>query len=184
MIPNLSAEIIPHKSIADITLGLDFECFKANSKYQIINNYAELEGTYSESDKWLILYQNEVLPWGDPINEIYCFWNKIITLTFNSNTKRLEFIYAGQGYQGKLLGLLGVGDNLDSVKDQYNFYFEGDKHYLEYKEDSGKVGEIVPVEIETNYRTAYSEQYSDQIVEGFLIYLFPEERGYLTNNHL
>lgn len=180
MIPNLEAEIIPTKSIADISLGLDFEHFKAKSKYQIINDYAELESTYSERDQWLILHRNEVLPWGDSINEIYCYWNKIITLTFNSNTQRLEFIYAGRGYQGKLLGLLGIGDRLDSVKDQYNFYFWGDKHYLEYKEDSDKAGELIPVEIETNYRTAYSDEYSDQIIEGFLIYLPPEERGHLT----
>lgn len=82
--------------------------------------------------------------------------------------------------QGKLLGLLGIGDRLDSVKDQYNFYFAGDKHYLEYKEDSDKAGELVPIEIETNYRTAYSEEYNDQIIEGFLVYLLPEERGNLT----
>lgn len=180
MIPNLKAEIIPTKSIADIKLGLDFEYFKANSEYQVINDYDELENTYSAKNKWLILYRNEVLPWGDPINEIYCFWNKIITLTFNANTKRLEFIYVGQGYQGKLLGLLGIGDRLDSAKDQYNFYFEGDKHYLEYKEYSDKPGEIIPVEIETNYRAAYSDEYSDQIIEGFLVYLPPEERGHLT----
>lgn len=175
MIPNLEAEIIPTKSIADITLGLDFERFKANSKYQIINDYTELESTYSERDKWLILHRNEILPWGDSINEIYCYWNKIITLTFNSSTQRLEFIYAGQGYQGKLLGLLGIGDRLDSVRDQYNFYFWGDKHYLEYKEDCDKAGELIPVEIETNYRTAYSDEYSDQIIEGFLIYLQKSE---------
>ncbi|MGK9156485.1 hypothetical protein [Acinetobacter radioresistens] len=180
MIPNLEAEIIPAKSIADITLGLDFDHFKANSKYQIINDYTELESTYSERDKWLILHRNEILPWGDSINEIYCYWNKIITLTFNSSTQRLESIYAGQGYQGKLLGLLGIGDRLDSVKHQYNFYFWGDKHYLEYKEDSNKAGELIPVEIGTNYRTAYSDEYSDQIIEGFLIYLPPEERGHLT----
>lgn len=180
MIPNLSAEIIPHESIADITLGLDFEHFTGNSKYQLINNYSELESTYSKKDKWLVLHRNEVLPWGDPIHEIHCFWNKIITLIFNFNTKKLEFIYAGPGYQGKLLALLGIGDRLDSVKDQYNFYFEGDKNYLEYKEDTDKAGELVPVEIDTNYRTAYSEEYNDQIIEGFLVYLLPEERGHLT----
>lgn len=144
MIPNLKAEIIPKKSVADITWGLDFDHFKASSEYQVINDYAEVESTYSKRDKWLILYRNEVLPWGDPINEIYCFWNKILTLTFNANTKSLEFIYVGQGYQGKLLGLLGIRDRLDSVKDQYNFYFEGDKHYLEYKGYSDKAGEIIP----------------------------------------
>ena len=180
MIPNLDAEIIPHKSIAGITLGLDFDHFKANSDYQIIKDYAEVESANSENRKWLILYRNEVLPWGDPINEIYCFWDRSITLTFNANTKRLEFIYVGKGYQGRLLGLLGIGDRLDSAKDQYNFYFEGDKHYLEYKEYSDKAGEIIPVEIETNYRTAYSEEYSDQIIEGFLVYLLPEERGHVT----
>jgi len=163
LIPNLNAEIVPTKSVAGITLGLDFEHFKTDSDYQVINDYAELENTCSERDKWLILYRNEVLPWGDHIN---------------ANTKRLEFIYVGQGYQGKLLGLLGIGDRLDSAKDQYNFYFEGDKHYLEYKEYSDKAGEIIPVEIETNYRTAYSEEYSDQIIEGFLVYLLPEERGH------
>lgn len=51
---------------------------------------------------------------------------------------------------------------------------------MEYKEDSDKAGELIPVEIETNYRTAYSDEYSDQIIEGFLIYLPPEERGHLT----
>ena len=178
MIPNLNAEIVPTKSVAGITLGLDFEHFKTDSDYQVINDYAELENACSERDKWLILYRNELLPWGDHINEIYCFWNKSVTLTFNANTKRLEFIYVSKGYQGRLLGLLGIGDRLDSAKDQYNFYFEGDKHYLEYKEYSDKAGEIIPVEIETNYRTAYSEEYSDQIIEGFLVYLLPEERGH------
>lgn len=103
MIPNLEAEIIPTKSIADISLGLDFEHFKAKSKYQIINDYAELESTYSERDQWLILHRNEVLPWGDSINEIYCYWNKIITLTFNFNTQRLEFIYLWSGISRKII---------------------------------------------------------------------------------
>ncbi len=35
-------------------------------------------------------------------------------------------------------------------------------------------GEIIPAEISTNYRTAYSEEYSDQIIEGIMIY---------TNSH-
>lgn len=39
---------------------------------------------------------------------------------------------------------------------------------------------LSPIEIETNYRTAYSDEYSDQIIEGFLVYLLPEERGHLT----
>lgn len=179
MIPDLSAEIIPERSIAGITLGLDFDDFKTNSNYRVIKDYKELEDLDCEKDIWLILYRNEALPWGGLINEIYCFWNKIVTLTFNATTKRLVFIHIGQGYQGKLLGLLGIGDRLDSVKDQYNFYFEGDKHYLEYKEDSDKKGEIIAVEIETNYRTPYSDEYSDQFIEGFLIYLLPEDRGCL-----
>ena len=66
---------------------------------------------------------------------------------------------------------------MDSVKNQYNFYFEGDKHYLEFTEDSNQAGEIIPVEIETNYRTAYSAEHSDQFIEAFLIYLPPSERN-------
>ena len=73
---------------------------------------------------------------GHSIREICCYWNKSITLTFSAKTKRLEFIYVDEVYQGKLLGLLGIGDRLDSVKVQNNFHFEGYRHYLEYTEDS------------------------------------------------
>ncbi|WP_019385424.1 hypothetical protein [Acinetobacter venetianus] len=178
MIPNLSAEIIPAKSAAGINLGLDFNTFRAISDYQIIHDYNESENVCYEKDKWLILYRNLILPWGESINEICCYWNKTVTLTFNADTKKLEFIYVAKGYQGKLLGLLGIGDRLDSVKNQYNFYFEGDRHYLEFTEDSNQAGEIIPVEIETNYRTAYSAEYSDQFIEAFLIYLPPSERNH------
>ena len=41
MIPNLNAEIVPTKSVAGITLGLDFEHFKTDSDYQVINNVVE-----------------------------------------------------------------------------------------------------------------------------------------------
>ena len=82
-------------------------------------------------------------------------------------------MYVAKGYQGKLLGLLGIGDRLDSVKNQYNFYFEGDRHYLEYTEDNNQACEIIPVKIKTNYRTAYSAEHSDQFIEAFLIYFPP-----------
>lgn len=179
MIPNLNAEIIPVVSAAGIELGLNFDDFIAKSNYRIVKDYKELENIGYEKNKWLILYRNEVLSWdNNPINEIYCFWNKAVILTFNANTKKLEFIYVSEGYTGKLLGLLKIGDRLDSVKDQYNFSFEGDKHYLEYKDGRDQTGEIIPVEIETNYRIAYSEEYSEQFIEGFLVYLLPEDRGH------
>lgn len=179
MIPNLFAEIIPAQSAAGIALGLNFNTFKAVSDFQIIHDYEESDNLSYELNKWLVLHRNLVQPSEHPISEICCYWNKSITLTFNADTNRLEFIYVGEGYRGKLLGLLGIGDRLDSVKIQYNFHFEGDRHYLEYTEDSSLAGEIIPVEIETNYRIAYSEEYSDQIIQGFLIYLPPIERNNL-----
>jgi hypothetical protein len=98
--------------------------------FQIIHDYEESDNLSYEQNKWLVLHRNLVQPSGHPISEICCYWNKSITLTFNANTNRLEFIYVGEGYQGKLLGLLGIGDRLDSVKIQYNFHFEGDNIIL------------------------------------------------------
>lgn len=36
-------------------------------------------------------------------------------------------------------------------------------------------GELIPEEIRTNYRTAYSEEYPDQIIEGIMIYDLKKE---------
>ena len=95
---------------------------------------------------------------------------KLCHINFWWRFKKINTNFLNRGYKGKLLGLLGIGDRLDLIKDDFNFYFEGDAHYLEYKEDSDMSGEIIPAEILTNYRVAYSEEYPDQIVEGVRIY--------------
>jgi len=166
--PDLYKEIIPAKGAAGITLGMDFDEFQSQALF--CNVRREEYESNQEKNIWLVFHRHELLPWQEWINEIYCSWENSVILTFDGDSKKLIRIFLDRGYKGKLLGLLGIGDRLDLVKDDFNFYFEGDAHYLEYKEDSDMSGEIIPAEILTNYRVAYSEEYPDQIVEGVGIY--------------
>ncbi|CAA0160197.1 hypothetical protein [Acinetobacter baumannii] len=172
LVPDLSKDILPSKEAAGISLGMDFDEFRNSALFRDVG-MEEFESA-QEKNIWLVLHRYELLPWQEWINEIYCSWESSVTLTFDGNSKKLIRIFLGEGYNGKLLGLLGIGDRLDLVKDDFNFYFSCDAHYLEYKQDSDMFGEIIPAEISTNYRTAYSEEYSDQIIEGIMIY---------TNSH-
>lgn len=70
---------------------------------------------------------------------------------------------------------LEIGDRLDSVKDELDFDFYGDAHYLKYKKGSPHYGDVVGVEIGTNYLVEYSEDYPDQIVIGFGVYIFRDQ---------
>jgi len=168
LVPDLNKDIFPSKEAAGISLGMDFEEFRSQALFRDVRR--EEYETVQEKNIWLVFHRHELLPWQEWINEIYCSWENSVILTFDGDSKKLIRIFLDRGYKGKLLGLLGIGDRLDLVKDDFNFYFEGDAHYLEYKEDSDMSGEIIPAEILTNYRVTYSEEYPDQIVEGVGIY--------------
>lgn len=168
LVPDFNKDILPSKEAAGILLGMNFEEFQSLALFRDVRK-GEYESA-QEKNIWLVFHRYELLPWQEWINEIYCSWGSSVTLTFDGDSKKLIRIFLGEGYNGKLLGRLGIGDRLDLVKDDFNFYFRGDAHYLEYKEDSDKFGEIIPAEISTNYRVAYSEEYPDQIIEGIMIY--------------
>lgn len=168
LVPDFYKDIVPLQEAAGISLGMDYDEFR--SLALCLDAGGEEYESGQEQNIWLVSYRCELLPWQEWINEIYCSWESTVTLTFDGNLKKLIRIFVSEGYKGKLLGLLGIGDRLDLVKDDFNFYFEGDAHYLEYKEDSDMSGEIIPAEISTNYRVAYSEEYPDQIVEGVGVY--------------
>lgn len=173
LVPDFYKDIVPLQEAAGISLGMDYDEFR--SLALCLDAGEEEYESGQEQNIWLVSHRCELLPWREWINEIYCSWESTVTLTFDGNSKKLIRIFVSEGYKGKLLGRLEIGDRLDRVKADFNFYFECDAHYLEYKEDSEMSGELIPAEITTNYRTTYSEEYSDQIIEGIMIYELKKE---------
>lgn len=177
LVPDMDAEVIPEKSAAGFDLGMLYDDFIKNVKYEIIDDIHSFVFS-NKVDEWIIYYRDEISMFDHShINEIHCLWGSSIELVFEGDEKSLTWIYLNNKYEGKLLNILGIGDRLDLAKDDFNFYFEGDAHYLEFKKDSIYYGEIVGVEIFTNYRVEYSEEYPDQIVEGFGVYMIKEHQS-------
>ncbi|OTG84175.1 hypothetical protein B9T31_13540 [Acinetobacter sp. ANC 4558] len=177
LVPDMEAEIIPGKSAAGFELGILFDDFIKQVKYKKFESRNDFNPKVEEKGTWGIIHRDEISFNLDYINEIQCKWENSVELVFDMNKLgKLTWIYLYEGYKGKLLNILGIGDRLDSVKDEFDFDFYGDAHYLMYKEGSPHYGDIVGVEIGTNYLIEYSEEYPDQIITSFLVYIFKDQR--------
>lgn len=176
LVPDMNAEVIPGKSAAGFELGILFDDFIEQIKYKKIESHDDFDSQIEEKGIWTIFHRAETTFNLEHINEISCNWGNSVELVFDMNKSgKLTWIYLYDGYKGKLLNILGIGDRLDSVKDEFDFDFYGDVHYLKYKEGSPHYGDVVGVEIGTNYLVEYSEEYPDQIVIGFGVYIFRDQ---------
>ena len=156
LVPDMNAEVIPGKSAAGFELGILFDDFIKQIEYKKFESRHDYDPKFEKKGVWGIFHRDEMTFNLDHINE----------------SGKLTWIYLYEGYKGKLLNRLGIGDRLDSVKDEFDFDFYGDVHYLKYKEGSLHYGDVVGVEIGTNYLVEYSDEYPDQIVVGFGVYIF------------
>ncbi|WP_445346723.1 hypothetical protein [Acinetobacter bohemicus] len=173
LVPDMDAEVIPGKSAAGFELGILFDDFIKQIKYKNIKYRCDFDPQVDKKGMWRIFHRDEMTFNFDHINEISCNWENSVELVFDMNKLgKLTWIYLYEGYKGKLLKMLGIGDRLDLVKDEFDFDFYGDVHYLKYKEGSLHYGDIVGVEIGTNYLVEYSDEHPDQIVVGFGVYIF------------
>ena len=175
-VPDMGAEVIPGKSAAGFELGILFDDFIKKIKYKKFESRHDFDPKVEEKEIWGIFHRDEMTFNLDCINETHCKWENSVELVFDMNKSgKLTQIYLYEGYKGKLLNILGIGDRLDSVKDEFDFDFYGDAHYLKYKEGSLHYGDVVGVEIGTNYLVEYSEEYPDQIIIGFGVYFFRDQ---------
>ena len=176
LVPDMNAEVIPGKSAAGFELGILFDDFIKQIEYKKFESRHDYDPKFEKKGVWGIFHRDEMTFNLDHINEITCKWGNSIRLVFDMNESgKLIWIYLYEGYKGKLLNRLGIGDRLDSVKDEFDFDFYGDAHYLKYKEGSLHYGDVVGVEIGTNYLVEYSEEYPDQIIIGFGVYFFRDQ---------
>ena len=163
LVPDMNAEVIPGKSAAGFELGILFDDFIKQIEYKKFESRHDYDPKFEKKGLWGIFHRDEMTFNLDHINEITCKWGNSFRLVFDMNESgKLIWIYLYEGYKGKLLNRLGIGDRLDSVKDEYK---KGSPHY----------GDVVGVEIGTNYLVEYSEEYPDQIVIGFGVYIFRDQ---------
>mgnify|MGYP003405572629 CR=1 FL=1 len=181
--PNLRAEIKPNTSAAGFELGMAFNTFIEKVDFIEITQQETYTITYN-SNKWRIHYQNYFSDVMKDVyfNNIYAYWDDSVTLKFSKTDVHyyLTAIFVGGTYTGKFLGLIGIGDRLDSVSEEYDILFHSDLHFLAKKKevscDADDCGlymnhswderEIIEgIEFATNYREQYSLDATDQIVE-------------------
>lgn len=175
--PNLMAAIIPGTQAAGFHLGTQLNQFKNYISLVEISE-SDYFAEYYPENTWCIYYQNYKSPWSwdkRVFSNIFLFWNKSVTLEFDSHTQTLTTIILGSGYKGKLFGLAGIGDKLNLLEEKYDFIFQSDFFYLLEKKDNkceynNKDIEIKGVEIKTNYLVPYTSENNNQIIESIGIF--------------
>lgn len=110
---DLSADIIPGKSAAGFLLGASLEIFKKSVSVEAIwyrESGQQLGFTIENTKGWLFV----------PEFNLYTYGNGALELKF-SKVGSLSSILLGAPYQGKLLGIVSIGENLALVN---NYCFE------------------------------------------------------------
>ena len=122
LVPDMNAEVIPGKSAAGFELGILFDDFIKQIEYKKFESRHDYDPKFEKKGVWGIFHRDEMTFNLDHINEITCKWGNSIRLVFDMNESgKLIWIYLYEGYKGKLLNRLGIGDRLDSVKDEFDF---------------------------------------------------------------
>lgn len=141
---DLFAEIIPGRSAAGFELGMDVGDIGdvVNQARHWKRSDGQLGLAVLHEPGWLFASLPEISgKESSDLGGIYFYGSGAVEMKFNSSGV-LEWIAVGEGYKGKLMGVVGVGDKLQQVVNIFDLVYD-DVEELHFPIDESNISGIM-----------------------------------------
>lgn len=195
LVPNLMAAIVPERSAAGYYIGMDFNHFFQRISENFIYQREDIDLSLIRRDVWVVeFFSDEYYP-----DRQIASWNNTVTLIFDNKNLRvisLKNDYQGKLFDKVGIGdrldvlldeyyflfyfevhlLVEKSKNREILEkyildhDLYEIDIENDFDIMSIIYDINDAITVSGVEFNTNYKTQFSKEYADQIIEEIVIF--------------